>query len=433
MVSEALGWPLIEEAPSASDLAKCVHCGLCVNACPTYAITGLEVESPRGRIHLARAIDEERIPLTVAVQNHWELCLQCRACEAVCPSGVPYGRIMEGARAQLDEAAPSGRWQRSLRRFVLRNVIARRRVLAAALTPIRWFARSRLRGLLRRSGILGLVAPLARLEAQLGRPGAPFRPGRRPRADAPEAVSLLTGCVMSELFGDVHRATVRVLERSGAEVVIPQAQRCCGALSAHDGDLAQARQLARENVVTFEAVGTGPIVVNSAGCGAAMKEYGELLAKDSRFAERAQAVAARVVDFSEYVAGRELPPGSLPARVTYQDACHLAHAQGIRQQPRDLLGALDGCELVETRDADMCCGAAGLYSLVQPQMSAELRARKASQFRQHRPDIVVAANPGCQMQYEAAVREADIPARVLHLAEALDEAQRRAARRRPRP
>ena len=164
-----------------------------------------------------------------------------------------------------------------------------------------------------------------------------------------------------------------------------------------------------------------------------MKEYGELLADDTEFAERALAVAGRVTDFSEFMAGREMPPGLLSARVTYQDACHLAHAQGIRQEPRDLLAALDGCELVETEGADMCCGAAGLYSLVQPQMSAELRARKAAQFRKHRPDIVVAANPGCQMQYEAAVREAGVPARVLHLAEAVDEAQRRSARQRPRP
>ena len=432
MASDTLGWPLAEEAPDAGDLAKCVHCGLCVNACPTYAITGLEVESPRGRIHLARAIDEERIPLTAAVQNHWELCLQCRACEAVCPSGVPYGRIMEGARAQLDAAPPAGGRQRKLRRWALRNVIARPRVLARALAPVRWFARSWIRGLARRTGLLRLIPPLARLEAQLGRPGAPFRPAVAVGASAPDAVALLTGCVMSELFGDVHRATVRVLERSGAEVVLPEGQRCCGALSAHDGDLQQARRLARENVAAFEAAGSGPIIVNSAGCGAAMKEYGELLAGDEEFAGRAQAMATRVVDFGEFVAQRNLPAGSLDARVTYQDACHLAHAQGIRQQPRDLLEALDGCELVETEGADMCCGAAGLYSLTQPAMSAELRARKAAQFRKHRPEIVVASNPGCQMQYEAAVREARIPARVLHIAEALDQAQRRAEDRRTR-
>ena len=359
------GWPLAEDAPDTADLAKCVHCGLCVNACPTYAITGLEVESPRGRIHLARAVAENRIPITEAVQGHWELCLQCRACEAVCPSGVPYGQIMERARAQLDAAPPSKGWERRLRRFALRNVIARPRVLAAMLSPVRWFARSPLRGLVRASGLLRFTGPLGRLEAQLGRPGRPFR--ARDGAGEGE-VALFTGCVMGELFGDVHRASVRVLERSGAKVFAPRGQGCCGAL-------------------------------------------------------RAEAMATRVVDFSEYLAGRDLPAGRLRGRVAYQDACHLAHAQGITSEPRALLGAVEGCELVETEGADMCCGAAGIYSLVQPGMSGELRARKAAQFREHRPDVIVTANPGCQMQYEAAVREAGIEARVLHLAEALDEAQ----------
>ena len=415
--SETPGWPLAEDAPDTADLAKCVHCGLCVNACPTYAITGLEVESPRGRIHLARAVAEERIPLTEAVQGHWELCLQCRACEAVCPSGVPYGRIMERARAQLDAAPPSKGWERRLRRFALRNVIARPRVLAALLAPVRWFARSPMRGLLRRSGVLRFTGPLGRLEAQLGRPGRPYRP----RDNAGDGdVALFTGCVMGELFGDAHWASMRVLERSGARAFAPRGQGCCGALSAHDGDLAQARRLARANIAAFEASGAKTIVVNSAGCGAAMKEYGELLAGDPDFADRAEAMAARVIDFSEYLAGRDLPAGRLEGRIAYQDACHLAHAQGISAEPRALLGALDGCELVETEGADMCCGAAGIYSLIQPAMSGELRARKAAQFREHKPDVIVTANPGCQMQYEAAVREAGIEARVLHLAEALD-------------
>ncbi|MDE2668473.1 MAG: heterodisulfide reductase-related iron-sulfur binding cluster [Chloroflexota bacterium] len=415
------GWPLVEDAPDTADLAKCVHCGLCVNACPTYAITGLEVESPRGRIHLARAVAEDRIPLTEAVQGHWELCLQCRACEAVCPSGVPYGRIMERARAQLDAAPPAKGWQRRLRRFALRSVVARPRVLAAMLTPVRWFARSPLRGLVRASGVLRLAGPLGRLEAQLGRPGKPFRPQDGGGAGD---VALFTGCVMGELFGDVHRASVRVLERSGAHVFAPRGQGCCGALSAHDGDLEQARRLARANIAAFEASGAEAIVVNSAGCGAAMKEYGDLLAEDAEFVERAEAMAARVVDFSEYLAERDLPAGRLRARVAYQDACHLAHAQGISAEPRALLDGVEGCELVETEGADMCCGAAGIYSLIQPAMSGELRGRKAAQFREHRPDVIVTANPGCQMQYEAAVREAGIEARVLHLAEALDEAGR---------
>lgn len=405
------------------DLAKCVHCGLCLNACPTYAITGLEAESPRGRIYLARAVAEERIELTEAVQGHWDLCLQCRACEAVCPSGVPYGRIMEHARAQVAAAPPRDRARRRVRRFVLRNVVARRRILAPLVAPARWWAGSRARRvsgpLLRRLGRLGTM------ESQLPRrAGKPFRPGdglAQPEVAEAEAV-ILTGCLMGELFGDVHRATGRVLAACGVAATAPERQGCCGALHAHDGDLEFARKLARENIAAFEASGDLPIVVNSAGCGAAMKEYGDLLANDEAWLPRAVRFACRVVDVSEYVSGLgTMPSGAFPARVAYQDACHLAHAQRIREQPRDLLRSLAGCQLVETAGADMCCGAAGIYSLVQPEMSAALRSRKAEQFRKHAPDVIVTANPGCQMQYEAAVGEAGIKARVMHIVEVLDE------------
>jgi glycolate oxidase iron-sulfur subunit len=405
------------------DLARCVHCGLCLNACPTYMVTGLEAESPRGRIYLARAIEEERIELTSAVQSHWDLCLQCRACEAVCPSGVQYGRIMEHARAQVAANPPSGRLGRRIRRLVLRGVIARPRVLAAAVAPARWYAGSAFRGALR--PLAKRLGRFGAMEAQLPRRvGAPFRPGEalaQPATPAGEAV-LLTGCIMGELFGDVHRATGRVLARAGIAATAPEGG-CCGALHAHDGDLDFARTLARRNIAAFEASAGSPVVVNSAGCGAAMKECGDLLAGDPEWAERARRFSLRVVDFSEYVASLDAAPaGQFDARVSYQDACHLAHAQRIREQPRALLAGLEGCQLVETQGADTCCGAAGIYSLVQPAMSAELRRRKADQFRKHAPDVIVTANPGCQMQYEAAVREAGIKARVMHIAEVLDEA-----------
>lgn len=431
MGSEAR-WPLPAEAPSTEDLSRCVHCGLCLSSCPTYLVTGLEVESPRGRIHFARLIDQGRSELTPAIARHWDLCLQCRACEAVCPSGVAYGRIQERARAQLGAAAPAGRAQRRVRRFVLRNVVARRRVLAATMMPLRWYSGSWLRGMVRRSGLLRLAGRLATGERQLpARPGRPFRPGEAlaQPGEVREQALLFSGCVMGELFGDVHRATGRVLARAGVAVKAPVGQGCCGALHAHDGDLEFARKLARRNIATFEGSDL-PVVVNSAGCAAAMKEYGELLAGDPEWAQRARRFAARVKDPSEYLVALGAGGGGrLEARVAYQDACHLVHAQGIREQPRALLRGIAGCELVETPGADVCCGAAGIYSLVQPKMSAELRARKARQFLDAEPEIVVTANPGCQLQYNAAVAEAGINARVLHLMEALDEAQAAEGRR----
>ncbi|MFN0146682.1 MAG: (Fe-S)-binding protein [Dehalococcoidia bacterium] len=429
MASKNSAWPRPDDAPETEDLTRCVHCGLCVNACPTYAITGLETESPRGRIAMARGIDEGRIPLTAGVQGHWDLCLQCRACEAVCPSGVPYGQIMEHARAQLDAAAPADRTQRRFRKVLLRQVVARPRVLAALLAPARMGANSPLRGLARRTGALRLLGRLGQAERQLPRKIArPFRPGgelARAREASSEAV-VFTGCIMGEMFGDVHRATGRVLARCGVQGVATVGQGCCGALHAHDGDLDFARELARRNIDALESTGDRPIVVNSAGCGAAMKEYGQLLAKDTAYAAPAKTFAARVKDVTEFVAGLEVPAGTFAARVAYQDPCHLAHAQRIREAPRKLLGGLEGCELVETSGADMCCGAAGMYSLVQPEMSGQLRTRKAEQFAKHRPDVIATANPGCQMQYEAAVREAGIEARVMHVMEILDEATRKA-------
>ena len=263
---------------------------------------------------------------------------------------------------------------------------------------------------------------LHQLDARVQEPGQPLA---RPVNEQSRAV-LFTGCIMGELFGNVHRATGRVLAKHGIRCEAPISQGCCGALSAHDGDLAFARKLARETIAAFEGSGDAPIVVNSAGCGAAMKEYGDLLSRDSEWRDRATRFSARVRDLSELIVATAGDfPATFPAKVTYQDPCHLVHAQKIREQPRTLLRT-SGCDLVETTGADMCCGAAGLYSLVQPAMSAQLRTRKAEQFRIHQPEVVVTANPGCHMQYEAAIREAGVNARVLHLAEFLDEAYRTA-------
>ncbi|MFQ5380250.1 MAG: (Fe-S)-binding protein [Dehalococcoidia bacterium] len=423
-------WPNLTEAPDEGDLTRCVHCGLCVTACPTYLVTGLETESPRGRIALARGVADGRIPITGTVEQHWDRCLQCRACEVACPSAVPYGRIMEALRAQVAAEPRAGRLRRRLRRTLLRQLTGRRKVLQAAVWPARALARLAPRGLRSRFVRRLLPAAAARLEAQIVRgQGGPVRPGAdlpQPAEGATDGAILFTGCVMGELFGEVHRASARVLARRGIAVEALAGQQCCGALSAHDGDMEHARTLAKRNI---EALGADsrPIIVNAAGCGAALKDYRALLAGDPEWSDRAVEFSGRVKDFTEYLGGLASLGGRLNAAVAYQDACHLAHVQRVVEAPRALLRAVDGCTLVETAGDATCCGAAGLYGLLEPELSSKLRARKAEQFARTAPDIIATANPGCHMQYAAATRESGITARVMHIAEVLDEAERAAS------
>jgi Fe-S oxidoreductase len=410
-------------APSDEDLSQCVRCGLCLQHCPTYVETRLETESPRGRLYLIRALNDGVVEPTANALGHLDLCLQCRNCEAVCPSGVPYGRIMEHARADaLERGAAPLSWR--LRALFLREVIAkpgRLRVFAAAL---------------RASDRLGLLEVAGRLP--LGR-SAMLAPRMRGRpfnrtglvAEPPDArtrVALLSGCIMPLAYGRVHRATVRVLARNGCAVSVPGAQACCGALHAHNGDLRTARGLARRNIDAFLADRPDAVVVNSAGCAAAMKEYGDLLADDPSYAERAQQLAALVKDVHEYLVSLpfEPPSGRIEASVTYQDACHLAHAQRITAAPRELLRSIPGLVLVEMEHADRCCGAAGVYALTQAAMSQRLLRGKLREVAGSGAGIIAAANPGCLAQLEAGVRRTKSSARVRHVVELLDRAYRTA-------
>ena len=404
----------------ADGLQQCIHCGMCLEACPTYRLTGLETESPRGRIHLMQAIFEGRIEPVPEARVHLDRCLACRACEAVCPSGVPYGRLIETTRADLarrDGPSPV--------RDALLWLVSHRRALALVATLLRIPERLGLRALLRRGALRRIVPDgLRRLESlapSLTRPRyvTPARP-----AVTRSRVALLLGCVMRVAYGDVHSATARLLARTGAEVVEVSGETCCGALHAHAGAREEARRLARRNIEAFESARVDHIVVDAAGCGAHLKEYGELLEGDPAWHARAATVAAKVRDVTEYLAQAlgDAPLGSLAMRVTYQDPCHLAHAQRIRAEPRALMAKVGGLELAEMPGADICCGSAGYYNLVQPEYADRLLEEKVRNIVALAPDAVVTANPGCMLQLEAGLRSAGHPIPVLHVVELLDRA-----------
>lgn len=411
-------------APNQVDLSRCVHCGLCLQHCPTYTETGLETESPRGRLYLIRAIAEERIDATPTAVGHLDLCLQCRNCEAVCPSGVPYGRIMERARAEI---LANGRtplaWR--MRALFLRQVIARPGRMAALAALLRLYRVSGLRSLAER---VPYVRERVVLAPTISGPTFQTRSVlAHPQGNARRRVALLIGCIMPHAFGRVHEATVRVLARNGLEVVAPPGQLCCGALHAHSGDRATARALARRNVDAFLDAEVDAVVVNSAGCGSTMKEYGELLADDPDYAEKAQRFAGTVKDVTELLAELPLEPPSAPleAEVTYQDPCHLAHAQRISSAPRELLAAIPGLRLVEMAQPDRCCGSAGVYSLAHRDMSLHLLDGKMRDIAATGAGLIATANPGCMAQLEAGLRRHRLPGRVVHVVELLDEAYRR--------
>ena len=396
-------------------LERCIHCGLCLEACPTYRITQLETESPRGRLHLMGAIADRRVDLgrNDATVLHLDRCLACRACEAVCPSGVPYGRLIEETRAAVVRSrgiTPLGR--------VLLWSVSRPWVLRAMAAALAASERTGLRRL-----VLRFLPPrLRRLDALAPPVG---RPAYRPvEVQSPRlSVGLLLGCVMRASYGDVHTATARVLARLGAAVIDTPDQTCCGALHAHAGDKDEAVRLAKRNIVAFEQAEV--ILVNAAGCGAHLKSYAHLLEDRPNWAERASALASRVRDVSEFletIAG-EISFGELAMRVTYQDPCHLAHAQGIRAEPRALLSRVHRLELVEMANADVCCGSAGYYNLAQPEYADRLLEPKIDAILATRPDAVVTGNPGCMLQLAAELRSrgrADIA--VFHVVEVLDRA-----------
>jgi glycolate oxidase iron-sulfur subunit len=422
--------PLHLHGLSVEGVNQCVHCGLCLASCPTFAELGTEMDSPRGRIFLVKSLAEGRLSLSDSVVEHLSLCLDCRACETVCPAGVPYGRLIEAAKAEIERARPGHVGRRVFRWLNFGVLLGHRRVLVAAAAGLRLYQASGLQALVRRSGLVRLLpGTLSAWEALL--PRLPSGAARAPlpalvpaQGDRRGRVALLTGCVQSVIFGAHNRATARVLARNGYDVVAPPEQGCCGALNAHGGDHARAVEMAKRTIEVFEPASVDALVVNTSGCGAHMKAYGTLLEDDSAWAARARRFAASVKDVSEFLARAPLrgPLQPVPMTVTYHDPCHVVHGQKIRAAPRRLLAQIPGLRVVDLTESDWCCGSAGIYNLTQPEMATRLLHRKVSHVLATGAEAVVTANPGCILQIEQGLRAHGSPIRVLHIVELLDRA-----------
>jgi glycolate oxidase iron-sulfur subunit len=400
----------------------CVHCGLCTASCPTYVQTGNENDSPRGRIYLMRAVADGRLGLSRDVRGHLDLCLDCRACESACPSGVQYGKIIEPFKVAVAKATPPAEREGRLQRAILHRLFPDRRRVRLALAPARLMQKLGLLRLLESTGLTRLLPPtLRRMQAMLPRLGParaelpPVLPAIGPKR---ARVALFLGCVADAMFPDTNAATARVLQRNGCEVVVPPGQVCCGAIHYHSGAEEPALALARSNLREFAALGpVDAVITNAAGCGAMLKDYGHLLHDDE-----ARAFAARVKDVSEFLValGPIKPSLPVPATVTYHDACHLCHGQQVRSQPRQLLGMVPGLKVVPLEESELCCGAAGTYNLTQPAMSEALGRRKMDNIDATGAEMVVTGNVGCILQIARQARERGGRVQVAHPIDLLD-------------
>jgi glycolate oxidase iron-sulfur subunit len=409
--------------PSEELIDDCVHCGFCLPTCPTYALWGEEMDSPRGRIHLMKT-GLEGAPLTDSMVGHFDACLGCMACVSSCPSGVQYDKLIGAVRPQVERNHQRGRGERLLREAIFRTFPYPRR-LRLLRGPLRLYQLTPLSGLLRRSGLLDRISPTLRVMESLAPPlgkAQPIPVRTAAQGQRRAVVGMLTGCVQSAFFPGVNAATVRVLAAEGCEVITPKSQGCCGALSEHMGREEEGLSFARALIDTFDDSGVEYVVVNAAGCGSQMKDYAHLLRDDPAYSVRAQSFTDKVRDVSELLV--ELGPVALrhplPLTVAYHDACHLGHAQGIRTQPRELLGAIPGMEVREIADAALCCGSAGVYNILNPVAADELGDRKAANVLATGAELLVTANPGCLMQIGTATERAGRQISVAHTVQVLD-------------
>ena len=415
--------------PLEDQVADCVHCGFCLPACPTYALWGREADSPRGRIYLMRLGLEGRAPIDDGFTRHIDTCLGCMACVTACPSGVKYDKLIEATRPQIERHAPRPLGDRLFRRliFSLFPYPGRLKVVAVTLWA---YQRLGLQRLVRATGLLGLLpARLRAMETVTPRVTltsifSSLQERIPAQGERRRTVALLLGCVQRTFFSEVNAATARVLAAEGCDVVIPQPQGCCGALMVHSGLEDEAVEMAKRLIDTFDGLDVDTIVINAAGCGSTLKEYGHLLRDDPAYATKARTLAEKCQDISEVLA--DLPPRAprhpVPLKVAYHDACHLQHAQGVSAQPRTVLASIPELEVLDIPEGGLCCGSAGIYNLVEPETAQALGERKVAHVLSTGAEAVVSSNPGCLLQLRSSLEQTD-PERampMLHLVELVD-------------
>ncbi len=440
-------------------LRQCIHCGFCLPVCPTYAVLGIEMDSPRGRIYQMRAVADGKLSLSDEFVEHMDCCVGCRACETACPSGVQYGKLIEAAQEHIqlnrtsiahDEDSnnaekreePTAALQKTLLRlFFFRVMLRSRAVLSLVFGGLKLYQRSKLQAVVHKSGLFDAINNLpGPFQGKLTLPEALVEDTRGdilPR-QLPEItpaigmqryrVGFISGCIMDQTFRAVNEATMRVLAANGCEVVTPPQQSCCGALHVHSGEAEQGRRLARQNIDVFAAYECDFIVINSAGCGSTLKEYDHLLRDDPDYAQKAKVFSAKMVDIHEFLAayGIDVAMGTLQRTIAYHDACHLLHGQKIKQQPRQLLRAIPGITLVDLKESDWCCGSAGIYNITNQGMAQELLERKMNNIEATGVDTIATGNPGCMMQIAMGARQRGMLLEIVHPIQLVDEAYREA-------
>jgi glycolate oxidase iron-sulfur subunit len=423
------------EAPRWEDYSRCVHCGLCLNACPTYRELGLEADSPRGRIFQIIQVEKGRLPIGDSFVHHIDLCLDCRSCETACPSGVEYGKLVEAARGQIEKYYHRPPLTTLFRKLFYYEILPHPRRLQFVGALLRLYQRSGLERLVIGSRILklfpGRLDQVAQLAPRMEKPFFFDRLGTTVPAEGEKRyrVALFAGCIANLSFARLNDATIRVLAKNGCEVVIPASQGCCGALHVHAGIRGLARELAKRNIQEFLDGKFDAIITNAAGCGSVLKEYPLLFEEEDReFYEPAKAFVAQLRDVTEFLAGIDLNKklGMMKVRATYQDPCHLGHAQRVRTAPRKLLAAIPGLELVELKESEICCGSAGVYNVLHNEMAERLLENKMRRINETKAELILTANPGCLLQLRAGAKREGKHRQVMHVVELLDQSYRKA-------